>query len=169
MLQQVLAKSKSYQNLIEDHSAFNAEIENNFVALTSERFEILNGIIKKYGSIDHLLEKASSDERAFLLNLSKNSAPKLSISYVNLISELEAKYYFLRSDLHDIIVNELTSENHFEAESAVGRSQISCAGECSNAAERYYWQVFSRTRDSDLSAYGATTFYAGCLTGCYQK
>lgn len=97
--------------------------------------------------------------------LSRETAPIVADEYNKLVESLSLRFAFSENDLSEIIVDSV-SNAAIPSEASGRTAAMSCQTTCANKAEAYYWDVYRATGNSDLAAFGAESFYAGCLTGC---
>jgi hypothetical protein len=163
-LKSVVQSYNAYQNLVSLRVNFITQINNNFAKSSKPDTDQISRILKKYGTIENLVQNSSKPERAIFSQLSLDSELPLKNAYDNLIVQLNSKYEFDENLLRGLLINDVISM--LSTSSPNGRTAIGCESQCSNAAEAFYWKMYDLTRDVDLAAYGATAFMTGCLVGC---
>jgi len=164
-LTKVLNGSKTFNALVDHHITFIQESSRNISKLSDQKLEELSSTLSGKDVMAVALESSPDQRRTFLGFASGTQSP-LESGYTRLVNELSLKYIFNAQDVRDAIKTEFELRY---SESEFGRTQISCAGQCSNGSEATYWRVFDATGDSDLGALCANWYYAGCLNGCAQK
>jgi hypothetical protein len=157
----------AYRNLVSLRVNFMTQINENFAKSSVQDTDQMGRILKSYGTIENLVQNSSKSERAIFSKLSLDSKLSLKDAYEKLVIQLGSKYEFNEDLLQSLLVTDVSAR--LSSITPNGRVAISCVGQCSNGAEAYYWRIYNSTRSSDLAAYGAESYMAGCVTGCNQK
>lgn len=163
----VVQNYDTYRNLVSLRVNFIEQISQNFATSSKQDTDQISQILKTYGTIENLIQNSSKSERVIFSRLSSDSKLPLRDAYYNLLAQLRSKYEFDENLLQSLLISDVSAKS--KPSFPNGRTAISCAGQCSNGAEAFYWRIFDATQNSDLSAYGAEAYMAGCLNGCIQQ